>query len=68
LYPYDYDYLGIRDELSHECPTHLLKPRETLLVALDMRREDAERWRGQLYRELPLEKDDEDRADLRPAE
>src|SRR5688572_5091335 len=68
LYPYDYDHLGIREELSHGCPTHLMKREETLLVALDMRLEDAMRWQRQLYRELPLEREDEDRADLRSAE
>ena len=68
LYPYDYDHRGLRAELSHGCPTQLLGPEETLLSALDMRREDAERWHGQLYRELDLERHDEDRADLRSQE
>jgi Fe-S-cluster containining protein len=68
LYPFDYDHQGLRPQLSHHCPTQLMKPGETLLGALDMTREVAERWRAQLYRELELERDDEDRADLRPAQ
>ncbi len=67
LYPYEYDHTGLTGERPSYCPTQLLKPGETLLAALDMRREDAERWRSQLYAELELERNDEDRADLRPA-
>lgn len=67
LYPYEYDQTGITGERYSYCPTRLLKPGETMLKALDMRIEDATRWRDTLYAELELERDDEDRADLRPA-
>jgi Fe-S-cluster containining protein len=68
MYPYDYTEHGIRASLSEGCPTQLLRPGETLLRALDMRRDDAERWRAQLYAELALEARDADRPDLRPEE
>jgi Fe-S-cluster containining protein len=68
LYPHDYTAAGLRAELAEGCPTHLLRPGETLLRALDMRREDAERWRAMLYAELDLEAHDADRPDLRPEE
>ena len=68
LYPYDYTEEGLRDELSHGCPTQLLRSGETLLTALDMNRAAAERWRTQLYVELQMEKTDADRPDLRPQE
>lgn len=67
LYPYQYDHTAVTAEQATYCPTRLLRRGETLLAALDMRRDDAERWRTQLYAELELERDDEDRADLRPA-
>lgn len=68
LYPFDYDYLGLREELSHDCPTHLMKPGQSLLRVLDMREADARRWHARLYDELELERRSEDRPDLRPHE
>ncbi len=65
LHPLDYDHRRVKAEFSDGCPTDLLTPGETLLDALGMRPEDAERWRRQLYAELPLEAEDEDREDLR---
>lgn len=55
LYPFAYTAEGIEDELSSGCPLELLAPGQGLLDALDMRREDAERWHSQLYAELQRE-------------
>ncbi len=52
LYPFDFNEQGIYDNLAKGCPTHLLEPGETLLVALDMNRVAADRWHAQLYREV----------------
>jgi len=52
LYPFDYDHVALRPELADGCPTQLLRPGQSLLAALDMAREPAERWRSQLYAEL----------------
>ncbi len=67
LYPFDYDHTGLRAELSHDCPTHLMRPGASLLRVLDMHETDGERWRARLYEDLELEKTSEDRPDLRPA-
>ena len=56
LYPFDYDERGIRDELANGCPVELLRPGQQLLVALDMKIDDARRWHKQLYEEVRLEK------------
>ncbi|MCB9653964.1 MAG: YkgJ family cysteine cluster protein [Deltaproteobacteria bacterium] len=66
MYPFDYTESGLREELSHGCPTQLLPRGQGLLAALDMNREDAVGWHAMLYRELAMERDDEDRSDLRP--
>jgi Fe-S-cluster containining protein len=55
LYPYDYTEDGIRDELSQGCPLELVPPGQSLLVALDMKLADAQRWHRQLYEEILLE-------------
>jgi uncharacterized protein len=52
LYPFDYDEHGIKDELSHSCPVHLVRPGWSLLGELDMQIHDARRWRQQLYLEI----------------
>jgi Fe-S-cluster containining protein len=56
LYPFDYDERGIRDELAGGCPVELLRPGQQLLVALDMKIDDARRWHKQLYEEIRVEK------------
>lgn len=56
LYPFDYDERGIRDELAGGCPVELLRPGQQLLVALDMKINDARRWHKQLYEEIRVEK------------
>jgi uncharacterized protein len=68
LFPHSYNEQGIQAELSEGCPTSLLEPGKTLLVTLDMRRSDADRWHKMLYRELEMEKTDADRPDLRSEE
>lgn len=65
MYPFEYTERGLEEGLSEGCPTHLMHPKETLLKVLDMRHEDGERWRRQLYQELHEEKTDADRPDLR---
>jgi Fe-S-cluster containining protein len=55
IYPYDFNAEGIKERLARGCPTELIRPGETLLTELDMRYDDAERWRRQLYAELPAE-------------
>ena len=68
LYPYDYDERGIKPQLLHGCPVHLLKPGESLIAVLDMNIDAARRWHGQLYEEIRLETmANVDRLDLRPA-
>jgi Fe-S-cluster containining protein len=52
LYPFDYTADGLKVELARGCPLELLRPGETLLEVLDMRREQAERWHRQLYAEI----------------
>jgi Fe-S-cluster containining protein len=56
IYPFDFNEQGIHDRLANGCPLELLRPGMTLLEELDMRRDDAERWRQQLYAELPQER------------
>jgi Fe-S-cluster containining protein len=53
IYPYDYDQHGLKaHELAQGCPLELLRPGQGLLEALDMNREDAQRWYGMLYEEI----------------
>lgn len=56
IYPYDYTEQGIRNELAEGCPVELLRPRQTLIEALEMNVTDAQRWHRQLYAEIRLEK------------
>ncbi|NUQ64975.1 MAG: YkgJ family cysteine cluster protein [Pirellulales bacterium] len=68
IYPYDYDEIGIKPQLLHGCPVHLLKPGQSLITLLDMNVDAARRWHRQLYEEIRLETTaDVDRVDLRPA-
>ena len=67
IYPYDYNEEGIKERLARGCPLELLAPGQTLLKALDMNQDDAERWRRQLYEEIRLEGEHADRPDVRPA-
>jgi Fe-S-cluster containining protein len=55
LYPFEYSAAGIGAAEDHMCPTHLLRPGQALLQVLDMREEDAERARAQLYAEICAE-------------
>ena len=59
IYPFDYDAHGIVDELATGCPLELLAPRQGLIEALGMNREDAERWQRQLYAEVRLERQEQ---------
>lgn len=52
LYPFDYTATGIKTELASGCPVELLKPGQTVLAELAMKRSDAERWHQQLYAEI----------------
>lgn len=55
LYPFEYTHQGLLGEDSEYCPKALVDPTgRGMTVVLDMRREDAERWHGQLYRELGI--------------
>ena len=56
IYPYDFNAEGIKAVLARGCPTELIRSGETLLTELDIQITDAERWRKQLYDELPAEK------------
>jgi Fe-S-cluster containining protein len=51
LYPFEYTEEGIRG-VGGRCPPYVVPPGSTLLDTLGMRRADAERWHGILYREL----------------
>jgi Fe-S-cluster containining protein len=55
LYPFDFNEQGILPALAKGCPLELVPAGRTLLESLDMNHLDAERWRRQLYDELPLE-------------
>jgi Fe-S-cluster containining protein len=55
LYPFDFNEQGVLPVLAKGCPLELLPPGASLLHTLDMNYNDAERWRRQLYAELPLE-------------
>jgi Fe-S-cluster containining protein len=57
IYPYDYDGDGIKKDLSHGCPVHLIRIGQTLLTELDMHLPDAERWHQQLYDEIREERE-----------
>lgn len=52
IYPFLYSEAGIEAGLDGGCPRELLRPGQSLIDALGMQRDDAERWRRQLYREL----------------
>ena len=52
IYPYDYNEGGLAERLASGCPLQLLRPNESLLVALDMQLVDAEAWHEQLYEEI----------------
>ncbi|MCA9086279.1 MAG: YkgJ family cysteine cluster protein [Planctomycetaceae bacterium] len=55
LYPFDYSEAGLQPELATGCPLELLQSGQSLLMALDMKPSDAERWHQQLYAELRQE-------------
>jgi Fe-S-cluster containining protein len=57
IYPYDYDDHGIKKDLSHGCPLHLVRPGQDLLTELNMHLTDAERWHQQLYDEIREERE-----------
>jgi uncharacterized protein len=59
LYRYQYDETGIHDEDGEYCPTRLLRLGQSLVHALDMNLQDAQRWHRQLYAEIRLEKETE---------
>ena len=55
LYPFQYSAEGIETELATGCPLELLSPGQGLIDALEMNRQDAQRWHAQLYQEILLE-------------
>lgn len=59
LYPFDYNAEGILDDLSTGCPVELLPLGQGLIEALDMKIDDARRWRTQLYEEIQRERQQE---------
>ena len=61
LYPFDYTVDGIKERPAGGCPVELLRPQQQLLQVLGMDRDEAERYRAQLYAELP-EQEDSDAA------
>ena len=52
LYPYEYTEQGISGVCGSECPTHAMKLDKSLVDALSMNENDANRWRNMLYSEL----------------
>lgn len=65
LYPFDFNEQRIVPAPAKGCPLELLPAGQTLLQALEMNYDDAERWRRQLYAELPGELTADDyRADV----
>ena len=56
LYPFDYSAEGLLPDAVPGCPLHLLPPGLDLFAALRMNREEAEKWRRQLYAELQSER------------
>lgn len=61
LYPFDYTVDGIKEQPAGGCPVELLRSQQQLLQVLGMDRDEAERYRAQLYAELQ-EKEDSDPA------
>jgi len=57
LYPFDYTSDGLKDAPAGGCPVELLMPGQQLLQVLAMNRDEAERYRAQLYAELQDEED-----------
>jgi Fe-S-cluster containining protein len=57
LYPYQYTEHGILEELARGCPVRLLRPGQSLILALGMNLDDALVWHRQLYDEIQHEKD-----------
>ncbi len=57
IYPFDYDVDGIKERPAGGCPVQLLRPGQRLLQVLGMDRAEAERYRAQLYAELPETED-----------
>jgi Fe-S-cluster containining protein len=56
IYPFLYTAQGIEEKLGEGCPRELLRPKQSLIVALGMDRAAAERWRAQLYEEIKEER------------
>jgi Fe-S-cluster containining protein len=52
LYPFDFNQTGIKTYLANGCPMELLQNGESLVLALDMNKKDAERWHQMLYQEI----------------
>ena len=57
LYPFDYNADELKLQPSGGCPAELLRPQQRLLRVLGMNRDEAERYRAQLYAELPEKED-----------
>jgi len=55
LYPFDYDESGVFPQPATGCPAHLLPAGTGVFEALDMSRQNAERWHATLYTELRAE-------------
>ena len=68
LYPFDYTVDGIKERPAGGCPVELLRPQQQLLQVLGMDRDEAERFRAQLYAELPEKEDSGAAADNAAAE
>jgi Fe-S-cluster containining protein len=52
LHPHTYDETGITGVFSKECPVDVVPEGKTLADVVEMDREQAERWRRQLYSEI----------------
>jgi Fe-S-cluster containining protein len=52
LHPYQYNAGGIVGELAPDCPTHLLRPGENVIEAVQLNVDRARAWHAELYREL----------------
>jgi Fe-S-cluster containining protein len=52
LFPFDFDAQQVLGPPAPGCPTELLQHGQRLMDAIGIRREQAERWRRQLYDEI----------------
>jgi Fe-S-cluster containining protein len=67
IFPYAYTAGGFSADFEEGCPISFLSTGQSLTQCLGMDSQDLGAWHRTLYNEIVLEKNDENRTDLRPA-